>query len=192
MPTIEELEAAMAQGAHVEIPPHGEATIYPLPAALGIFMPGPQAGQMTFGLQMGRHAFTISIPAGATQAQVGQLVFRLATEISKVTGVASGGSFFTRLKLEHRDLAEKLRLLSNFLTSQPDALPAIQHDMLVQQKAAMTEYLAILAARIENIEHEARPGAERRPPMEGLEDGSAIRETGGHDQDRDGPVKFEG
>lgn len=121
--------------------------------------------------------------------------------IGSMAGVASedgGGialpTFFDRLKTERSDLAEKLDKLSVFLVASPDALPAIQMELLQQQKTAMAEYLAVLDARIENIEHSEKRGGtlagDRRPPMEGLEDGSAVREIGEADPVRDGPIKF--
>ncbi len=91
--------------------------------------------------------------------------------------VASGGSFLDRLKAEQRELADRLRKLTDFLNGDMDGVDQIQRERLGQQKMAMTEYLAILNARIENIEHAAR-----------LDEGP--REVGGHDPVRDGPVKF--
>lgn len=106
-------------------------------------------------------------------------------------GVASGGTWLDRVRVEHAELTVRMKALAQFFA---DGYPGVEstedHAQLNEQYLAMENYRAILAARIENAEHKARPGAVRSPPMEGLEDGSAIRETGGHDQDRDGPIKF--
>ena len=86
---------------------------------------------------------------------------------ANVGAMASGGSEIDRLKLEQSQLQARIRKLT--LDSAGDAL-------VDQQAVAMGEYLAILTARIENMEHAAGLGQ--------------AREVGGHDEDRDGPLKF--
>lgn len=107
-------------------------------------------------------------------------------------GLASGGrsdNFYDRLISERDDLQSRLTKLVDYLDGDGALLDPVHHEMLGQQKMAMTEYLAILNARIENLDQAGRMST-RRPPMEGLEDGTAVREVGKADIDRDGPVKF--
>lgn len=101
------------------------------------------------------------------------------------SSVASGNSFYARLVAERDELKTRLSKLNDYLAGEKAGATEFQIDMLRQQQVHMTEYLAILEARIENIQHE--PAQQTRPAP----DGEAV-ETGGHDEDRDGPIKFEG
>lgn len=95
-----------------------------------------------------------------------------------IGAVASGGSILDRLKTEQRELTARLEKLTEFLDG-VDLVTQVgqpQLDLLHKQKLIMTEYAEILAIRIENIEHSFSVGQ--------------AREVGGHDEDRDGPVKF--
>lgn len=97
---------------------------------------------------------------------------------ANVGAVASGGSFLDRLKTEQSELHGRLVKLREFLANPMQGVSSVQRDMLNEQATAMADYHAILVARIENIEHAAGLGQ--------------VRETGGHDQDRDGDPPFGG
>lgn len=162
---------------------------HPLPAAQFIIQPRHRFAETLFGFQWGNQAFTTTIRHGAPPVDVANALSALSNEILR--GAVASETWLDRVKAEHRELTVRMKALAQFFA---DGYPGMEKTediaQLNEQYLVMENYRAILAARIENIEHETRPGAERRPPMEGLEDGSAIRETGGHDQDRDGPVKF--
>lgn len=87
-------------------------------------------------------------------------------------------TFFDRLVKERDELKGRLDKLGEFLDGDQQGASPIQAGMLYDQREAMQVYLDTLEARISNLRSETELGE--------------IRETGGHDIGRDGPLKFDG
>lgn len=90
--------------------------------------------------------------------------------------------FIARVRKEHADLAAKHQKLCEFIAAPtfPTFDTTDQH-LLILQCRSMETYLGILALRLER----AIPEEPAEPAL-----GEPV-ETGGHDIDRDGPLKFD-
>lgn len=91
-------------------------------------------------------------------------------------------SFISRVRKEHADLAAKQQKLCDFIAGPvfPTLHTTDQH-LLIMQRGSMETYLGILALRLER----AGPEEPSEPAL-----GEPV-ETGGHDIDRDGSLKFD-
>ena len=91
-------------------------------------------------------------------------------------------SFISRVRKEHADLAAKQQKLCDFIASENfAALDTTHQHLLIAQRGTMETYKMILALRLER----AGPEEPSEPAL-----GEPV-ETGGHDIDRDGPLKFD-
>lgn len=124
-----------------------------------------------------------------------------------------------RLRDEHKELHNKTRALSHFLKSEKfHELPDTQKQLLTLQHGHMVNYRYVLEQRLAHIQAERELQLGYTPKVRQYEDEYAqieatlsgksavadryshlepddadiitIQETGGHDEDRDGPLPF--
>lgn len=101
--------------------------------------------------------------------------------------VASADTFETRLLAERSQLMEREEKLRAFLAGEQAGASPTQVGMLIDQHLAMCMYLDALSRRCIDLGLIDVPVSEldRDFPVVG-----EVKETGGHDSDRDGPVPF--
>ncbi len=102
--------------------------------------------------------------------------------------------FLDGLKIERRELNGRAGKLHAFLsgkTGDLNSISNVQRDLLTQQHSAMLEYLAILDARIENIEIE-RAGGDYRSTARQDEPARELDEPVTIGEEHDDPPAFEG
>jgi hypothetical protein len=103
-------------------------------------------------------------------------------------------TFLHRLKRERANLSGKLDALTLFLRTHVPSVSATQRHLLDSQHAAMTLYLKTLDLRLEDLALQPRPitDVQDRVASATMPELGEPKETGGHDEDRDGPVPFGG
>lgn len=102
-------------------------------------------------------------------------------------------TFHDRLQREFYELQERVQKLTQFLIVGAPGVSNDQRELLDMQLDAMKIYHAVLKMRLAGPE----PGAKHYPEdfnnlnVASAELGEPV-ETGGHDEDRDGPIPFNG
>ena len=97
--------------------------------------------------------------------------------------------FIARLKTEREELGTKLKALEEFLTRGAPGTTVIHKAMLDTQAALMRAYHHVLTLRLTDLNslaHRSEPAVASEPAL------GEAQETGGHDEDRDGPIPFGG
>lgn len=96
-------------------------------------------------------------------------------------------AFVSRLKTERNQLSERVEKLEAYLDGNAPGATDAQRELLKAQLPAMNAYLQILEIRLENLRTAAWSDRPRVASEQSI--GEAV-ETGGHDEDRDGPIPF--
>lgn len=99
-------------------------------------------------------------------------------------------TFLHRLKKERANLSGKIDALTLFLQRGAPGTSELHRHLLESQLAAMSLYLKTLDLRIQDLALQPQP-IEKQAGV-ASEDIGEPREIGGHDEDRDGPIPFNG
>lgn len=99
------------------------------------------------------------------------------------------GNFIDRLKNEHDELTTRVNALKYFLIHNHGGPSLTQRALLDVQLLTMGIYQRILKMRLDDLDDEP---ARSKPPVASERAIGEPVEIGGHDQDRDGPVPFDG
>ena len=128
---------------------------------------GDEAKLLTLCVIVLKNGFTVTGESACADpakfnAEIGQKIARanalnkvwplmgyvLRSQIAGVSGLLEPEGFKDRVRVEARDLESKLAKLTTFIEGDMGGIPPVDQQSLKDQHTAMTEYLAVLNARI--------------------------------------------